>query len=122
MNTVLHDKLFMRLRDLPVLAHVSYDEDDPYAVRMAFTDGTRVYAEWRLDRDMLREGIRHEVGEGDVRVWPEDGVHIELCGEADFTVGRAALEHFLARTYEAVPEGDEHVDVDALVSRLLATS
>ncbi|WP_175410528.1 SsgA family sporulation/cell division regulator [Streptomyces sp. TRM64462] len=122
MNAVLHDKLFMRLHELPVLAHLTYDEADPYAVRVAFTDGEHVYAEWRLDRGMLREGLRHEVGEGDVRVWPGwPGVHIELCGEADFTVGEQSLGRFLDRTYEVVPEGEERVDVDALVSRLLAT-
>ncbi|MCP9958120.1 MULTISPECIES: SsgA family sporulation/cell division regulator [Streptomyces] len=117
MNAVLHDKLFMRLHELPVLAHMTYDETDPYAVRVAFTDGEYVYAEWRLDREMLREGMRHEVGEGDVRIWP--GVHIELCGEADFTVGEEPLARFLERTYEVVPEGEERVDVDGLVDRLL---
>ncbi|WP_149182231.1 SsgA family sporulation/cell division regulator [Streptomyces sp. TRM49041] len=131
MNAVLHDKLFMRLHELPVLAHMTYDDGDPYAVRVAFTDGEYVYAEWRLDRGMLREGMRHAVGEGDVRVWPGSqgardvpgvpGVHIELCGEADFTVGEESLARFLERTYEAVPEGEERVDVDALVTRLLAT-
>lgn len=131
MNAVLHDKLFMRLRDVPVLALMTYDERDPYAVTVAFTDGECVYAEWRLDRDMLRDGARQTVGEGDVRVWPGEpgapgepavrAVHIELCREADFTVGAESLRRFLTRTYEVVPEGEERVDVDALVTRLLAT-
>ncbi|GAA4909557.1 SsgA family sporulation/cell division regulator [Streptomyces coeruleoprunus] len=119
MSTVLHDKLFMRLDDLPVLAHMTYDASaDPYAVTVAFTDGTFVYAEWRLDRGMLRDGMRRPVGEGDVRVRP--GVHIELCGQADFTVAEDSLQRFLERTYEMVPEGEERVDMDALVARLLA--
>ncbi|MFG3495900.1 SsgA family sporulation/cell division regulator [Streptomyces sp. NPDC047928] len=124
-HAVVHDKLFMRLQDLPVLAHMTYDVRDPYAVTVAFTSGGRVYAEWRLDRGMLRDGMLRPVGVGDVRMWPESdpsdaGLHIELCREVVFRVSERSLKRFLDRTYEAVPEGEERLDLDGLVDRLLA--
>lgn len=43
-------------------------------------------------------------------------------GHAQFEVGAAAIETFLARTYELVPEGAEsqYVDFDAELTELLS--
>ncbi|MFF8831921.1 SsgA family sporulation/cell division regulator [Streptomyces sp. NPDC015131] len=131
MNTVLRDKVFMRLlspegRELPVLAHLGYDPRDPYAVTVGFTHGGFVYAEWRLDRDMLRDGTAHPVGEGDVRMWPvlngtREELRIELLHTAVFTVWVPSLRRFLERTYEEVPAGRERLeDLDAFLAELLA--
>ncbi|ORT59444.1 SsgA family sporulation/cell division regulator [Streptomyces sp. CB03238] len=132
MNAVLRDKVFMRLlspdgHELPVLAHLVYDTRDPYAVTVGFTHGGFVYAEWRLDRDMLRDGMAQPVGEGDVRMWPalngsREELRIELLDTAVFTVWVPSLWRFLARTYEEVPAGQERLeDLDAFLAELLAT-
>ncbi|MET9430860.1 MULTISPECIES: SsgA family sporulation/cell division regulator [unclassified Streptomyces] len=134
-DAVLRDKVFMRLlpqtgQEIPVLAHMAYDPQDPYAVTVNFTHGGWTYAEWRLDRDMLRdalEGVRGgAVGEGDVRVWPEvNGTREELCIElmhsAVFTVWAPSLRGFLDRTYAAVPAGEEHVELDAFLEEVLSS-
>jgi hypothetical protein len=130
-DAVLRDKVFMRLlpqtgQEIPVLAHMRYDPRDPYAVTVEFTHGGWVYAEWRLDRGMLRDGMRGEVGEGDVRVWPQvDGPREELCIElmrsAVFTVRTRSLLRFLDRTYGAVPAGEEHVELDEFLAEVLSS-
>ncbi|MFC8914180.1 SsgA family sporulation/cell division regulator [Streptomyces sp. WAC05374] len=132
MDAVLRDKVFMRLlspdgQELPVLAHLTYDARDPYAVTVGFTHAGFVYAEWRLDRDMLRDGMAHPVGEGDVRMWPvlngtREELRIELLHAAVFTVWAPSLWRFLAGTYEQVPAGQERVEeLDAFLAELLAT-
>ncbi|MEU9980536.1 SsgA family sporulation/cell division regulator [Streptomyces sp. NPDC050856] len=130
MSTTLRDKVFMRLlsesgHELPVLAHLTYDPRDPYAVVVGFTHGGCVYAEWRLDREMLGEGTRGPVGEGDVRMWPvlngtREELHIELMHTAEFTVWVPSLVRFLERTYTVVPEGSERVEMDAFLAEVLA--
>ncbi|MDN3297746.1 SsgA family sporulation/cell division regulator [Streptomyces ficellus] len=131
MDAVLRDKIFMRLlspdgHEIPVLAHLTYDPSDPYAVTVGFTHGGFVYAEWRLDRDMLREGMRQPLGEGDVRVWPylngtREELRIELLHTALFTVWVPSLWRFLERTYKAVPAGEERLEeLDAFLAELLA--
>ncbi|MET9799669.1 SsgA family sporulation/cell division regulator [Streptomyces sp. NPDC006368] len=129
-EAVLRDKIFMRLlpqvgNEIPVLAHVTYDPRDPYAITVGFTHGGWVYAEWRLDRGMLWDGMRYAVGEGDVRVWPEragtrDELRIQLMSSAVFTVWIPSMRRFLERTYEAVPVGEEHVELDELLEELLS--
>ncbi|MEE1753574.1 SsgA family sporulation/cell division regulator [Streptomyces sp. SP18CS02] len=139
MNAVMREKVFMRLlsqsgHELPVLVRMTYDDQDPYAVGVGFTHDGCVYAEWRLDRGMLREGMRHPVGVGDVRMWPVlKGTREELCIElrgpdledevnhAVFTVWAPSMARFLDRTYEMVPEGRERLALDEFLAQVLAT-
>ncbi|MFE5208077.1 SsgA family sporulation/cell division regulator [Streptomyces sp. NPDC056600] len=117
-----------------VLAHLSYDMEDPFAVTATFSHDGRVLARWRLAREMLAEGLRRPVGEGDVRFSPRyaRGWH-ELRmdfygehrgdGERHHAVVHAwapAVERFLEETYRVVAPGDEQVEVDSFLSELLA--
>jgi hypothetical protein len=117
---------------LPVLAGLRYQADDPWAVRVTFVtggdgDGT---VQWLFARQLLTDGIRHAVGEGDVRVWPSvvDGervVNLAMAspsGSALFEIDRDALVEFLQQTYLAVPTGaeEEIVDLDAELALLLS--
>ena len=77
----------------PVLAHLGYDAADPFAVTAVFSHDGRVLARWRLDREMLAEGLRGPVGIGDVRlspvstgVWEE--LRMEFYGDARADGGR----------------------------------
>jgi len=116
---------------LPVLAGLRYQADDPWAVRVTFQtgEGEDGCVEWMFARQLLTDGIRETVGEGDVRVWPSitDGervVNLAMAspsGSALFEIDRDALVEFLQQTYLAVPTGSEEdvVDLDAELALLL---
>lgn len=114
---------------LPVVADVTYDHADPYAVRVAFHTGGADVVEWTFARGLLTDGVTHPVGEGDVQVWPSHSngrpvVCISLSspsGRAMFEAPLTPLVEFLTRTYAVVPTGSEsdHVDVDAELALLL---
>ena len=110
-------------------AALRYDGADPLAVRLVFApdaslDGTEVA--WVFARALLSEGLHAPAGEGDVRVWPRGGGHtvIEMVSEEGVAVvefDSAELRRFLLRTYDAVPEGQEHrrLDLDSVLDALL---
>lgn len=115
---------------LPLRAELRYSADDPYAVETVFDAGGEQPVRWVFARDLLAEGLSRAVGELDISVRPaldERGaaaVHILL----DSPDGRALLEGsaddvraFVAKTYEAVPAGQEsdHLDVEAELLSLL---
>ena len=117
---------------LPVLAGLRYASDDPWAVSVAFHtggegDGT---VEWMFARQLLTDGIRSAVGEGDVRVWPSSRAGDQIVnlamaspsGSALFEIERNGLVEFLQQTYLAVPTGSEEdvVDLDAELAVLLS--
>lgn len=114
---------------LPVLAEVTYDHSDPYAVRVAFHTGGTEVVEWTFARALLTDGVTHPVGEGDVQVWPSHSagrpvVCLSLSspsGRALFEAPLADLVEFLTKTYAIVPTGSEsdYVDVEAEVALLL---
>ena len=117
---------------LPVLAGLRYEASDPWAVRVAFQTGIEEDAtvEWMFARQLLTDGVRQTVGEGDVRVWPStvDGERVinlamaSPSGSALFEIERDDLVEFLQQNYLAVPTGAEDtvVDLDAELALLLA--
>jgi hypothetical protein len=116
-------------QSLPVIADMSYDLSDPYALRVAFHTGTSDVVEWTFARALLTEGVTHPVGEGDVQVWPSHSsgrpvVCLSLSspsGRALFEAPLTDLVEFLTKTYAVVPTGSEsdYVDVDAELALLL---
>ncbi|MET9443468.1 SsgA family sporulation/cell division regulator [Streptomyces sp. NPDC006610] len=138
MNPFVHKTLVMQLQAgttdrFPVLAHLSYDADDPFAVTAVFSHDGHVLARWQLDREMLGEGLRRPVGVGDVRFRPEStGVWEELRmeflgdprvnGERHHAVVFAwapAVAAFLRQTHEVVPPGEEQIRVDDFLSEVI---
>jgi Streptomyces sporulation and cell division protein, SsgA len=113
---------------VPLIASLSYSDDDPYAVRAAFHVGLDEPVGWIFARDLLAAGSEGREGIGDVRVWPcDDGRALRIAvsspfGDATFEAPAADVAAFLARTWQLVPAGGEpgHVDVDAELGRLLA--
>jgi hypothetical protein len=114
-------------------ATFGYDPTDPYAVTLTFLlpEGDVV---WTFGRDLLHTGMSEPAGDGDVHVWPETddddrtttSLMIELCspdGHLLANVDAAGVRAFLARSEECIPLGDEarHLDVDSLLTRLLAS-
>lgn len=119
-----------------VEARLGYDPADPYAVTLTFhirSAGDDAYeVVWRLGRELLRHGLTHPAGEGDVAVWPDmddDGrasVVLEFFPGSDALSARASaheVQHFLIRSYAAVPAGAEsrHLDIDRIITQLMGT-
>ncbi|HWM36842.1 MAG TPA: SsgA family sporulation/cell division regulator [Streptomyces sp.] len=101
-------------------AALRYDESDPLAVRLVFPadaslDGSEVA--WAFARELLDAGLQEPAGEGDVHVWPRDGARtvIEMLSEVGVAVvefDSADLRRFLLRSYDVVPAGREHGELD----------
>ena len=107
-------------------ATLSYDPQDPWAVTAAFHD-VPDEVRWTFGRDLLLEGLRRPVGEGDVRVAPSrdarglPAVALTLVspdGAATLLTPPDDLGAFLAAATAAVPRGreGEHLDVDAAIA------
>jgi len=109
---------------------LSWNRDDPLAVRLTLAAQPDHPAlprgEWAVLREFLRYGVEEATGDGDVRIRPEpDGrVRLELLGEAKpyaVHVPAGMLLEFLDETESVVATGaeaDEEV-IDALIARLL---
>lgn len=120
----------------PVLAHLSYDADDPFAVSAVFAHDGRVLASWRLDRQMLSDGLVRPVGVGDVRMrpvatglWHE--LRLEFLGDVRPDGSRhhavvfawaPAIAAFLRETQQVVPTGRERFPADELLAEILSTA
>lgn len=117
---------------VPLLARFSYDAEDPYVVQATFFDGPIVLARWHFDRQMLAEGLHRPVGEGDVTFSPHraagrDDLRVALRGpgvkmqeSAVLFLEAHALTGFLEQTYALIGVGEEFLDFDKLLDRLLA--
>ena len=120
-----------RGRALTLVASLSYDPRDPFAVLITFPapgGGVR----WMVCRTTLLRGLTDPAGQGDLHLWPsvdEDGravVVLEFRSPNGHLVAQAhshEVYHFLTRTLALVPAGTEsaHMDLDALVADLLGS-
>lgn len=108
-----------------------YRASDPYAVSMTFLTAAGDLT-WTFGRDLLLRGVTLPTGDGDVHVCPSLGmdgravVLIELNSPDGHLILQARTQDvtdFLARSVAVVAEGEEsaHLDVDALVERLLVS-
>ena len=124
---------------VPLTAEWCYNCQDPYAVTMSLYAGAGQPVKWTFCRELLAAGLLAPAGIGDVQAWPaaasaataEDGagtgekiINILLDspdGCARFEADAAGIEEFLARTYEAVPAGQEsgYLNIDAGLAELL---
>lgn len=115
-------------RTVAVPCSLEYRVEEPYAVRAIFRTGI-TDIEWMFARDLLLEGLQKPSGEGDVVMWPESHDDSPLLlialnspsGQAVLECDRAHVEHFLRRTFELVPVGEESatMDIDACIAAIL---
>jgi hypothetical protein len=115
-------------RSVTVPALLDYAAHEPYSVRATFrtSEGD---VNWVFARDLLADGLRKPVGDGDIAVWPSktegrDVMCLSLSspsGQALMEASREEIENFLARTYTIVAAGSEGamLDIDNLIDRLL---
>ncbi|MEU3250594.1 SsgA family sporulation/cell division regulator [Streptomyces sp. NPDC006997] len=107
-----------RMQNIP--ATLSYDDRDPFAVRMTFPaqatlEGVEV--RWTFARELLAAGLHDAEGHGDVRVRPYgfDRTVLEFHapeGTAVVHLHSGDVRQFLATTAELVPLGLEHLQLD----------
>jgi hypothetical protein len=118
-----------------VVADLTYDVSDPYAVTAGFcVQGRTAYdretVRWVFARSLLATGTYEPVGDGDVRIWPclnkqgEAVTVIELSspdGEALLQARSEEVSAFLRETELLVALGDEttYVDLDDTITRLI---
>jgi hypothetical protein len=128
---------------VPLMAGLSYNCADPYAVQMAFDVGTDEPVKWMLARDLLAAALHGSTGLGDIRAWPSASscdpaaataggspaerqiLNIAMSspyGQAQFEVSAKAIEEFLERTYQLVETGQEssYLNFDAELTQLLS--
>ncbi|GGM07469.1 hypothetical protein GCM10010129_59220 [Streptomyces fumigatiscleroticus] len=139
MNSFVHKTLVVQLQSgaadrYPVLAHLSYDAADPFAVTVLFSHDGRVLARWRLDREMIADGLTRAVGEGDVRMRPVssgmwDELRMEFYGDTHPDGSRhqavvfawaPAVAAFLRDTHKVVEPGREEAGIDDFLAEILA--
>ncbi|MFJ5234404.1 SsgA family sporulation/cell division regulator [Kitasatospora sp. NPDC088391] len=115
--------------DVPVAASLRYSAAEPFVVHLDNHVDLPDPVTWALSRDLLLAGLEHPVGLGDLAVRPGRGpdagsILLALRGEEEDALLRLpepALRRFLRRTECVVPVGceTEHLDLNALVARLL---
>jgi len=114
---------------VPLTGELRFDPALPYGVGLAFPPRRPGDDElvWWFGRDLLAEGRRAPVGEGDVLVAPgRDGRVLVTLGRrtdrAVISVPGEPVAAFLADTFAEVPPGSEsaHLDLDLGLARLLA--
>jgi hypothetical protein len=113
-------------REVRVPATLRYTADDPLAVFVDFPAEAALHGEevtWTFARTLLDQGLRAPAGRGDVQIWPY-GLNRTVVefhsphGMAVLLFQAPALRHFLVRTYEVVPCGQE--DLAGVVERGLS--
>jgi hypothetical protein len=113
----------------PVVADLSYDPTDPYAVAATFVL-EHMQVSWTFARDLLITGVHEPTGDGDVRVWPgldplgHALVNIEISstdGVALLQARSSELHPFVDQMKRVVRPGAEstHVDIDAALAAIL---
>ncbi|ANP50744.1 hypothetical protein J2Z21_004519 [Streptomyces griseochromogenes] len=125
MSTVIEQPVEARLvaaapRMPSIPATLSYDRNDPFAVRMTFPapatlEGVEVC--WTFSRELLAAGLHGAEGFGDVRVRPYgyDRTVLEFHapeGTAIVHVRSGEIRRFLEATGDLVPVGLEHLQLD----------
>lgn len=106
---------------IPIL--VTWSSDDPLVLECEF-DGTK----WDISRDLIREAALKApllAGQGDVKAYVHAGLTLVLHtdeGMAEVWMPWWRMKNFLAKAYSVVPQGDERLDVDNTIKKILEWS
>jgi len=100
--------------DVVIPVNIRYSKRTPHSLYLTFV--TTHPVTWELEREMLRDGLGHKVGEGDVQIAPGTAsIHLHLntpSGEAYVVLPRGAVEAALRKSARMVPYGNEHLFMD----------
>lgn len=100
---------------------VTWSNDDPLILACEF-DGTP----WEVGRDLIREAALKTpllAGQGDVKVYIQNGglnlaLHTDQ-GLAEIWMPWWRMKNFLAKAYNIIPQGEEKLDVDSAIEKIL---
>lgn len=109
---------------------MSWTSEDPLAVEVSFGQGDGDHVEWKFARDLLADVVSGKLpraGEGDVCVRRQKDNASQDQLILSLTVGftrelRTDLEEiriFLQNTYMYAPQGEELIDMDATIDKIL---
>jgi hypothetical protein len=114
--------------DAELEAELRYDQDDPFAVTLAIGTECDEPVLWVFSRELLSDGVKGTVGEGDVTISPiseEAGRELRITLATDclatMLAPRDKVVEFLVETYALVPSGTEcdRIDFDSEIAALL---
>lgn len=108
--------------EIPIL--VTWSSDDPLVLECEF-DGTK----WDISRDLIREAalkVPLLAGQGDVKAYIQNEaltlvLHTDE-GMAEVWMPWWRMKAILAKAYSVVPQGDERLDVDNTIKKILEWS
>jgi hypothetical protein len=114
---------------IPVTAVFSYSPDDPYAIKVTFRhEHDASVAVWQFGRDLLDAVVCGEELESPGDVWgfiqpDENQLYLGFTSDREASAllqfDMAVVRQFLVLTYTQVPRGQESVDVDAAICKIL---
>lgn len=107
--------------EIPI--RVQWASDDPLVLECYF-DGTK----WDIGRDLIREAALKTpllAGQGDVKAYIQNEaltlvLHTDE-GMAEVWMPWWRMKNFLAKAYNIVPQGEEKLDVDSAIERILSS-
>jgi hypothetical protein len=106
---------------------LAYHDDRPYEVHFSIV-AHEIAIHWRFARELLLEGTLHPLpqGIGQASTWLDarDRMHFRFRnpeGEVEFLTPSEPVIKFLDKTYDLVPEGEEHsyFNIDDEIALLL---
>jgi hypothetical protein len=110
----------------PVISSsISWRDEDPAAITLAFLDGDGQTKSWVFARDLVQTALwGYEAGEGDVRMKHYSGAFFLVLDNGVQTVVLRTNEHqiysFLMRTYAITPLVSEEYNIDRILEGLLS--
>ena len=105
---------------IPISA--TWTSDDPLVLSCSL-DGVK----WVIGRDLIRQGLssRSPLGGGDIRVsCSTTSLFLELDGKGGDSLvwmPKERMQGFLNKTYSLAPEGEEQMDMDSVIERILSS-
>jgi hypothetical protein len=100
---------------------VAWSSGDPLVLECVF-DGIK----WDISRDLIREAALKApllAGQGDVKAYIQDEALTLVLhtneGMAEVWMPWWRMKNFLAKAYNIIPQGEEKLDVDSAIERIL---
>ncbi|WP_428957151.1 SsgA family sporulation/cell division regulator [Streptomyces sp. cg35] len=115
---------------IPLRAEFRFDPDAPMIISATFAHGRGSSVTWHINRELLRQGLYEECGDGDVQMWPtrfdEERTWLMLesrDASAVFELPVPTMAEWIESTYQAVPAEAESglLDWDGFLEDLLGS-
>lgn len=99
-----------------------WDSEDPFALHVTFLDASGPVP-WVFERDLVNEAmITGSAGDADVKLAVENNVLTMTLSSSQTIIMKTPLlpvETFVTRTFSYIPAGEEKIELDETIRRLL---